>query len=120
VRSGGLHESVSAAVRVYAGDLETRCCFAWRKTPLSGSPFDAKPESSLRVTAADKATNARDMVLDARPHPNSWESKFKAGPDAAPGNLLRMHQIPSSHSPARQPLQRAAGKIRAGDPRQRG
>ena len=37
-----------------------------------------KPEDSLLVTAADKAHNAGDMVLDAQRDPGMW-SKFNAG-----------------------------------------
>jgi len=53
--------------------------------------LEHKSEGSLRVTAADKAHNARDMVLDARGNPSSWE-RFNAGlegtacPAAAPTN----------------------------------
>ena len=40
--------------------------------------LDHKSEGSLRVTAADKAHNARDMVIDARRDARSWE-RFNAG-----------------------------------------
>lgn len=57
-----------------------------------------KPETSLLVTAADKAHNARDMVLDARRDPAMW-SKFNAGLDGSAWYLLRMHQQLSHRLP---------------------
>ncbi|TVS02606.1 MAG: bifunctional (p)ppGpp synthetase/guanosine-3',5'-bis(diphosphate) 3'-pyrophosphohydrolase [Cyanobium sp. PLM2.Bin73] len=46
---------------------------------------------SLRVSAADKAHNARDQMLDARRDPESW-SRFKAGIDGTAWYQLRIHQ----------------------------
>ena len=61
-----------------------------------------KPLASLLVTAADKAHNAGDMVLDARRDPAMW-NKFNAGLDGSAWYLLRMHQalvdrLPESRS----------------------
>ena len=61
-----------------------------------------KPLASLLVTAADKAHNAGDMVLDARRDPAMW-SKFNAGLDGSAWYLLRMQQalvdrLPESRS----------------------
>ena len=61
-----------------------------------------KPLTSLLVTAADKAHNAGDMVLDARCDPGMWR-KFNAGLDGSAWYLLRMHQelvdrLPESRS----------------------
>ena len=61
-----------------------------------------KPISSLLVTAADKAHNAGDMVLNARRDPAMW-SKFNAGLDGSAWYLMRMHQelvdrLPESRS----------------------
>ena len=61
-----------------------------------------KPLTSLLVTAADKAHNAGDMVLDARRDPGMWR-KFNAGLDGSAWYLLRMHQalvgrLPESRS----------------------
>ena len=61
-----------------------------------------KPLASLLVTAADKAHNAGDMVLDARRDPEMW-SKFSAGLGGSAWYLLRMHQalverLPDSRS----------------------
>lgn len=72
-----------------------------RKTRYIAS-LEAKPEASLLVTAADKAHNAGDMVLDARRDPAMW-SKFNAGLEGSAWYLLRMHQqlknrLPQSHS----------------------
>ena len=46
---------------------------------------------SLLVSAADKAHNARDMVLDARKDVGMW-SKFNAGLEGSAWYLLRLHQ----------------------------
>ena len=75
-----------------------------RKTRYIAS-LDHKPEVSLLVTAADKAHNAGDMVLDARSNAAMW-SKFNAGLEGSAWYLLRMHQqlkhrLPDSRSVAR-------------------
>ncbi|MCT0216072.1 HD domain-containing protein [Synechococcus sp. CS-1330] len=57
-----------------------------------------KPETSLHVTAADKARNARDMVLDACRDPEMWV-KFNAGLEGSAWYLLRMHQQLSHRLP---------------------
>jgi (p)ppGpp synthase/HD superfamily hydrolase len=72
-----------------------------RKTRYITS-LEHKPEASLLVTAADKAHNAGDMVLDARRDPAMW-SKFNAGLEGSAWYLLRMHQqlkrqLPQSRS----------------------
>jgi (p)ppGpp synthase/HD superfamily hydrolase len=54
------------------------------------------PLDSLLVSAADKAHNARDMVLDARKDAGMW-SKFNAGLEGFVWYLLRLHQIFSHH-----------------------
>ena len=50
------------------------------------------PLDSLLVSAADKAHNARDMVLDARRNPAMW-SKFNAGLDGSAWYLHSLHQV---------------------------
>jgi (p)ppGpp synthase/HD superfamily hydrolase len=72
-----------------------------RKTRYIAS-LEQKPKASLLVTAADKAHNAGDMVLDARRDPSMW-SKFNAGLEGSAWYLLRMHQqlkhrLPGSRS----------------------
>ena len=72
-----------------------------RKTRYLDS-LAGKPLASLLVTAADKAHNAGDMVLDARRDPGMWR-KFNAGLDGSAWYLLRMHQelvdrLPESRS----------------------
>ena len=47
---------------------------------------------SLLVSAADKAHNARDMVLDARRDPGMW-SRFNAGLDGTAWYLHSLHEI---------------------------
>lgn len=61
-----------------------------RKTRYVAS-LEHKSEGSLRVTAADKAHNARDMVLDARKDAAMW-TKFNAGLEGSAWYLLRLHQ----------------------------
>ena len=87
-----------------------------RKTRFIAS-LEHKPESSLLVTAADKAHNAGDMVLDARRDPAMW-SKFTAGLEGSAWYLLRMHQqlkrqLPQSRSVER--LGEAVSEILAMD-----
>jgi (p)ppGpp synthase/HD superfamily hydrolase len=63
-----------------------------RKTRYVAS-LEHKPLDSLLVTAADKAHNARDMVLDARRDPSpSYRKRFNAGIDGTAWYLLRIHQ----------------------------
>ena len=52
---------------------------------------NAHPDSLL-VSAADKAHNARDMVLDARRDPGMW-SRFNAGLDGTAWYLHSLHEI---------------------------
>ena len=68
-----------------------------RKTRYLAS-LEHKGEGSLRVTAADKAHNARDHVLDARRNPRSWE-RFNAGLEGTAWYLLRIHQTLSHRLP---------------------
>ncbi len=69
-----------------------------RKTRYVSS-LERKSETSLLVTAADKAHNARDQVLDARRDPHSW-ARFRAGLDGTAWYLLRIHQTLSHRLPA--------------------
>ena len=76
----------SAAV-VVGGDKEP---WLLRKTRYLDHLQSAHPDSLL-VSAADKAHNARDMVLDARRDPGMWR-KFNAGLEGSAWYLLRLHQ----------------------------
>jgi hypothetical protein len=51
------------------------------------------------VTAADKAHNARDLLLDSRSDPDGWD-RFTAGLDGSAWYLLRIHQALSHRLPA--------------------
>jgi (p)ppGpp synthase/HD superfamily hydrolase len=62
-----------------------------RKTRYINHLPSAQPDSLL-VSAADKAHNARDMVLDARRDPDMW-SKFNAGLDGSAWYLHSLHEI---------------------------
>ena len=75
-----------------------------RKTRYIAS-LKHKPEASLLVTAADKAHNAGDMVLDARRHPAMW-SKFNAGLEGSAWYLLRIHQQLKHRLPQSRSVQR--------------
>ena len=62
------------------------------------------PLDSLLVSAADKAHNARDMVLDADRDPGSWD-RFQAGLDGSAWYLWSLHNklkvlLPDSRSVA--------------------
>jgi (p)ppGpp synthase/HD superfamily hydrolase len=72
---------------------------AWltRKTRYVAS-LEHKPLDSLLVTAADKAHNARDQVMDGRRDPASWE-RFNAGLEGTAWYLLRIHQVLSHRLP---------------------
>lgn len=53
--------------------------------------LQSAPLASLLVSAADKAHNARDMVLDARRNPTMW-SKFNAGLEGSAWYLQSLHE----------------------------
>ncbi|MFU8886247.1 MAG: HD domain-containing protein [Cyanobacteriota bacterium] len=61
-----------------------------RKTRYIAHLQSASPDSLL-VSAADKAHNARDMVLDARRDAGMW-TKFNAGLEGSAWYLLRLQQ----------------------------
>ena len=61
-----------------------------RKTRYIEHLQSASPDSLL-VSAADKAHNARDMVLDARRDAGMW-TKFNAGLEGSAWYLLRLQQ----------------------------
>jgi (p)ppGpp synthase/HD superfamily hydrolase len=91
-----------------------------RKTRYVAS-LEHKPLDSLLVTAADKAHNARDMVLDARRDPSSWE-RFNAGLDGTAWYLLRIHQTLSHRLPgsrSNELLGEAAKEILVSEPYRR-
>ena len=69
-----------------------------RKTRYIAS-LEEKSETSLLVTAADKAHNARDLLLDSRSDPDGWD-RFTAGLDGSAWYLLRIHQALSHRLPA--------------------
>ena len=53
---------------------------------------------ALLICAADKAHNARDVVLDARRDPSSWQ-RFSGGLEGSAWFLLRVHQLLSHRLP---------------------
>ena len=66
--------------------------------------LEAKPVEAWLVTAADKAHNARDMVLDADRDPGSWD-RFRARLDGSAWYLWSLHNklkvlLPDSRSVA--------------------
>jgi (p)ppGpp synthase/HD superfamily hydrolase len=81
-----------------------------RKTRYIAS-LEAKPADSLLVTAADKAHNAADMVLDSRRDPAMW-SKFNAGLEGSAWYLLRMHQQLNHRLPQSRSVERLGESVR--------
>lgn len=73
--------------------------------------LEAKPIASLLVTAADKAHNAADMVLDSRRDPAMW-SKFNAGLEGSAWYLLRMHQQLNHRLPQSRSVERLGESVR--------
>ena len=123
--AGQTHASIAERFGVAVADIVRDCTdtspeakpgekepWLLRKTRYLDSLAN-KPLASLLVTAADKAHNAGDMVLDARRDPAMWR-KFNAGLDDNAWYLLRMHQalvdrLPESRSVER--LGEAVGEI---------
>lgn len=115
--AGQTHASIAERFGTAVADI-VRDCTDTNGTPVGGekepwllrktryiASLEHKPEASLLVTAADKAHNAGDMVLDARRDPAMW-SKFNAGLEGSAWYLLRMHQqlkhrLPTSRSVTR-------------------
>lgn len=73
--------------------------------------LEAKPIASLLVTAADKAHNAADMVMDSRRDPAMWR-KFNAGLDGSAWYLLRMHQQLNHRLPQSRSVERLGESVR--------
>jgi (p)ppGpp synthase/HD superfamily hydrolase len=112
--AGQSHASIAERFGSAMGDI-VRDCTDTSGTPVGGekepwllrktryiASLEHKPDTSLLVTAADKAHNAGDMVLDARSNAAMW-SKFNAGLEGSAWYLLRMHQqlkhrLPGSRS----------------------
>jgi (p)ppGpp synthase/HD superfamily hydrolase len=87
------HASIAERFGTEVADI-VRDCTDTNGTPIGGAKepwllrktryiasLEHKPDTSLLVTAADKAHNAGDMVLDARSNAAMW-SKFNAGLEA--------------------------------------
>jgi (p)ppGpp synthase/HD superfamily hydrolase len=81
-----------------------------RKTRYIAS-LEAKAVASLLVTAADKAHNALDMVLDSRRDPAMW-SRFNAGLEGSAWYLLRMHQQLKHRLPQSRSVERLGESVR--------
>ena len=50
-----------------------------------------KPAAAWLVIAADKAHNARDLMIDSRRDPTSW-NRFRQGPEGMCWYLFRLHE----------------------------
>jgi hypothetical protein len=108
--AGQSHSSIAERFGIAVADIVRDCTNTIEEAPagekepwllLKTRYLDGlarKPEASLFVTAADKAHNARGMVLDARRDPAMW-SKFNAGLEGSAWYLLRMHQQLSHRMP---------------------
>ena len=121
--AGQTHASIADRFGVAVADIVRDCTdtspeakpgekepWLLRKTRYLNS-LASKPLRSLLVTAADKAHNAGDMVLDARRDPALW-SHFNAGLDGSAWYLLRMHQELVNRLPASRSVQRLGEAIR--------
>ena len=73
--------------------------------------MESKPTDSLLVTAADKAHNAADMVLDSRRDPSMW-SKFSAGLEGSAWYLLHIHQQLNHRLPQSRSVERLGESVR--------
>lgn len=115
--AGQSHASIAERFGVAVADIVRDCTdtspdaqpgekepWLLRKTRYLDS-LAGKPLASLLVTAADKAHNAGDMVLDARRDPAMWR-KFNAGLDGSAWCLLRMHQALVEHLPESRSVER--------------
>ena len=120
--AGQTHASVAERFGVVVADIVRDCTdtspeakpgekepWLLRKTRYLDS-LAGKPISSLLVTAADKAQNAGDMVLDARRDQAMW-SKFNAGLDGSAWYLLQMHQQLVEHLPESRSVERLGEAI---------
>ena len=115
--AGQSHDSIAERFGTAVADIVRDCTdsdddapsgeqppWLWRKSRYIAS-LEGKPADSLLVSAADKAHNAGDMVLDARRDPSIW-SLFHAGLEGSAWYWLRTHQqlkqrLPGSRSVAR-------------------
>jgi (p)ppGpp synthase/HD superfamily hydrolase len=115
--AGQSHASIAERFGTEVADI-VRDCTDTTGTPVGGekepwllrktryiASLEHKPNDSLLVTAADKAHNASDMVLDARHDPAMW-SKFNAGLEGSAWYLLRMHQQLKRHLPKSRSVKR--------------
>ena len=115
--AGQSHESINRRFGTTVADIVRDCTdtspdalpgekepWLLRKTRYLES-LAYKPVQSLLVTAADKAHNAEDMVLDARRNKEMW-SKFNAGLDGSAWYLMRMHQELSQQLPTSRSVER--------------
>jgi (p)ppGpp synthase/HD superfamily hydrolase len=115
--AGQSHASIAERFGTEVADI-VRDCTDTSGTPVGGekepwllrktryiTSLEHKPEASLLVTAADKAHNAGDMVLDAIEKPEMW-SKFNAGLEGSAWYLLRMHQQLKRHLPKSRSVKR--------------
>jgi (p)ppGpp synthase/HD superfamily hydrolase len=131
--AGQSHRSIAERFGIAVADIVRDCTDTSEEAPAGEKEpwllrkiryLDAlahKPETSLLVTAADKAHNACDMVLDARRDPAMW-SKFNAGVEGSTWYLLRMHQQLSHrlpHSRSTELLGEAVREILASETYQR-
>jgi (p)ppGpp synthase/HD superfamily hydrolase len=121
--AGQNHASIAERFGAAVADI-VRDCTDTSGTPVGGekepwllrktryiASLEHKPEASLLVTAADKAHNAGDMVLDSRRDPSMW-SKFNAGLEGSAWYLLRMHQQLKHRLPGSRSVERLGEAVR--------
>lgn len=86
-----------------AADGNPDAWFRWKHRYLAGLAH--KPEASLLVTAADKAHNAQDHLLDARRDPAHWQ-QCRAGLEASAWYFQRMEQVLGQRLPGSRSVER--------------
>jgi len=101
VVAGIVQDCTDTSADVAAGEKEP---WLLRKTRYITS-LKSKPDASLLVTAADKAHNASDMVIDSGRDSTIW-SRFTAGLEGSLWYLLRMHQQLHSRMPNSRSIER--------------
>jgi hypothetical protein len=82
--------------------------FHWKRLYLDS--LARKSEASLLVTAADKAHNARDHLLDSHRDPTCWQ-RARAGLEASAWYFLRLEQELKGRLPGSRSVERLGGAV---------
>lgn len=82
--------------------------FRWKRLYLDS--LAGKPEASLLVTAADKAHNAWDRLLDSHRDPTCWQ-RARAGLEASAWYFQRLEQELKRQLPGSRSVERLSGAV---------